>query len=121
MGLLNRFRPRWRHSDSDVRFESISEIDDPAILAEMIVSDAEWFVRHEAFAALRALKPDQTHYNRLMRESEDEEIRRKTVKVMTDESEVERVSKEDKYRYIRDAAEHRLQELRTGLWDHLAE
>lgn len=121
MGILDRFRPKWRHSDADVRVESISEIDDPAILVEMIVSDGEWFVRHEAFSALRAMGPDQEHYQRLMQESGDEEIRRKAVKVMTDETEIERVAREDQYLYIRDAAKHRLEELRTGIWDGLAE
>jgi hypothetical protein len=120
MGLLNRFRPKWRHSNPDVRLESIAEIKDPAILAEIIVTDAEWFVRHGAFAALRDMKPDDKHYRRLMRESDDEEIRRKAVKVMTDEFEIERVASEDKYLYVRDAAAHRLEELRTGCWDHLA-
>lgn len=119
MGLLNWLRPKWRHSDPDVRVQAIAEIDDPAVLAAMVVRDGEWFVRHEAFAALRAMDPDQVHYHRLMRESEDEEIRRKTVKVMTDENEVARVAREDKYLYIREAAEHRLAEIRTGLWDHL--
>ena len=119
MGLLNRFRPEWRHSNPDVRLESIPTIEDPAVLVEIIVRDAEWFVRHEAFAALRTMKPGQQHYTRLMRESDDEEIRRKAVKVMTDETEIERVAREDKYLYIRDAAKHRLDELRTGAWDHL--
>ena len=119
MGLLNWFRPQWRHSDPDVRLESIRTIEDPAVLVEIIVRDGEWFVRHEAFAALRAIDPDETHYGRLMRESSDEEIRRKAVKIMTDEAELERVAREDKYLYIRDAAAHRLDEIRTGLWDHL--
>ena len=121
MSLFDRFRPKWRHSDADVRRESIPSITDPAVLVEIIIKDSEWFVRHEAFAALRALHPDDIHYQRLMRRSEDEEIRRKAVKVMTDESEIERASKKDKYLYVRDAATHRLQEIRTGLWDHLPE
>ena len=119
MGLLNRFRPAWRHSDPDTRLESIRTIDDPGVLVEMIVRDGEWFVRHEAFSALRAMNPDESHFHRLMRESGDEEIRRKTIKVMKDEAEIERVAREDKYLYIRDAATHRLNEIRTGLWDHL--
>ena len=120
MGLMNLFRPRWKHSNADIRRQSISDITDPSILVEMAVNDGEWFVRHEAFSALRDLRPDQSHYHRVVRESTDEEIRRKAVKIMTDESELERVAREDKYLYIRDAATHRLNELRTGLWDHLA-
>ncbi len=119
MSLLNWFRPRWKHSNPDVRRDSISEIEDPAILVDIIVGDGEWFIRHEALATLRAMQPDDTHYQRLMQQSSDEEIRRKVVKVMTDEIELERVAREDKYLYIRDAAEHRLEEIRTGLWEHL--
>ena len=119
MGLLNLFRPKWRHSDADIRHASIQETDDPAILVEMIVRDSEWFVRHDAFAALRDLGPDEEHYCRLMRDSGDEEIRRKAVKVMTDQSELARVAREDKYRYIREAAQHRLDELETGIWSRV--
>ena len=121
MGMLNWFRPRWKHSDSDIRRAAITEIEDPQILVQMIVADAEWFVRHEALARLRALKPAQTHYHRLMRESGDEEIRRKVVKVMTSEAELERVAEEDRYQYIRDAAKHRLEELHSGIWNDLGE
>ena len=121
MGLLNLFRPAWRHSNPDVRREAIRTIQDPAVLAEIIVRDSEWFVRHEAFAALRGIGPDEIHYHRLMRESEDEEIRRKAIKQMTDEAEIERVAREDQYLYIRDAAAHRLDEVRSGVWDRLQE
>lgn len=119
MGLLDRFRPSWRHSDADVRRRALAEIDDPAVLVDIVLRDGEWFVRHDALSALRDLKPDERHYRRLVRESGDEEIRRKVVKVMVDEAEIERVANEDKYLYIRDAAKHRLEELRTGLWDGL--
>jgi len=121
MGLLNLFRPKWKHSNADVRLEALGELSDPQALSEVIVSDSEWFVRHEAFAKLRSLNPEQAHYARLMRESNDEEIRRKAVKIMTDVTELERVAKEDKYLYVRDAAEHRLDELRTGVWNKLAQ
>lgn len=119
MSLLDWFRPRWKHSNADVRRDAIREIEDPAILVDMIVEDGEWFIRHEALGALRAMKPEQTHFHQLMRRSTDEEVRRKVVKVMTDETELDRVAREDQYRYIREAAEHRLNELRTSLWDHL--
>lgn len=119
MGLLNLFRPKWQHSNADVRLEAIADLSDPQTLADIVVGDGEWFVRHEAFAKLRSLDPDQGHFARLMRESNDEEIRRKAVKIMTDENELERVATEDPYLYVRDAAQHRLDELRTGIWDKL--
>ena len=119
MGVLDSIRPKWKNSDADVRQAAIAEISDPAILVQMIVRDSEWFIRHEGFAALRAMNPDHVHYHRLMRESSDEEVRRKVVKVMTDIAELERVAKQDQYQYVRDAAEHRLEEIRTGVWDNL--
>ncbi len=119
MGLLSLFRPKWRHSDSDVRREAIAQMEDPELLVQVILRDSEWFVRHEAVAALRDLKPDQSHYKRLMIESDDEEVRRKVVKVMTDVAALEHVAEHDRYQYIRDAAVHRLEEIRTGLWDGL--
>lgn len=119
MGLLNLFRPKWRHSSADVRRDALSGITDAEVLVDIIVGDGEWFVRHEAFAALRDLGADETSYRRLVRESGDEEIRRKAVKVMTDVPELERVAREDQYLYIREAAEHRLDEIRTGIWNNL--
>ncbi|MBI1355476.1 MAG: hypothetical protein GC160_14110 [Acidobacteria bacterium] len=117
MGLLDSIRPKWKNSDADVRIAAAKEIRDPAVLVKMIVNDAEWFVRHNAFAALRDLEPDQSFYNQVVREAKDEEVRRKAVKVMTNESDLEWVAKNDKFRYVRDAAEHRLNELRNNIWN----
>ena len=116
MGLLNAIRPKWKHSDADVRIAAAKELDDPETLCRIIVDDAEWFVRHNALIRLRELKPDQKWYAQLVRESQDEEIRRKVVKVMTEESDLQWVAKNDKYRYVRDAAEHRLDELHRNLY-----
>jgi len=120
MGLLDSLRPKWKNSDADVRLAAAKEIQDPEILCKMIVDDDEWFVRHNALVALRDLNPDQKWYAKLAKESRDEEIRRKVVKVMTEESDLEWVIKNDQYRYVRDAAEHRLNELRNGVWSETA-
>lgn len=117
MGLLNSLRPKWKHSEADVRLAAAKEIQDPEILCKMIIDDGEWFVRHNALVALRDLNPDQKWYAKLARESRDEEIRRKVVKVMTEQSDLDWVAKNDQYRYVRDAAEHRLDELRNGVWN----
>ena len=120
MGLLNAVRPKWKNSDPDVRIEALKEIEDPEILCKMIVKDGEWFVRHNALVRLRELNPEQRWYNKLVRESKDEEIRRKVVKVMTEQSDLEFVAKNDQYRYVRDAAEHRLDELRRNLYGEVS-
>ena len=82
----------------------------------MVIEDAHWFVRHRVFDILREKYPDQEMYADLARNSNDEEIRRKAVKKLQDTSILEAVAENDKYRYVRDAAEHRLEELRTNLW-----
>ena len=111
MGVLDAIRPRWKHSDADVRIAATKETDDAEILAKMIISDGEWFVRHNALDRIREVNPDQKWYAKIMRESRDEEIRRKVVKVMTNVADVKWAAENDKYRYVRDAAEDRLNEL----------
>ncbi len=116
MGLLDAIRPKWKNSDADVRKAAALELEDPAILVSIIVDDTEWFVRHDVFAHLRSLAPEQKWYMQLMRESGDEEVRRKVAKVMTEISDLEWVVQNDQYRYVRDAAEHRLSELKEDTW-----
>jgi hypothetical protein len=116
MGLFDLFRPKWKHSDPDVRIAAASEISDENILIEMAAKDREWFVRHNAFDLLRSHHCGQHVYAQLARHAGDEEIRRKAIKRLTDQTVLQEVASGDKYRYIRDAAEHRLEELRENLW-----
>lgn len=120
MGLLDAIRPDWKHSDADVRIAAAKELSDPEILAKMIVKDGEWFVRHNALARLRAIEPDAKWFRRVVEQSGDEEIRRKVVKVMANEADLEWVAKNDKYLYVRDAAEHRLDEIRQNTYGETA-
>lgn len=116
MGLLNAIRPKWKNSDADVRLAAAKELEDVEILSGIIIDDPEWFVRHNVLIRLRELNPDQKWYAKLMQECSDEEIRRKVVKVMTELSDLERVAKNDQYQYVRDAAEHRIAEIKDGTW-----
>ena len=116
MALFDAFRPKWKHSDPDVRVAAAGELDDPMILRTMVIEDGHWLVRHRVFDILREKYPDQEMYTELARNSDDEEIRRKAIKRLLDESALGEIAKNDKYRYVRDAAEHRLEELRTNLW-----
>jgi hypothetical protein len=116
MGLLDSLRPKWKNSDADVRLAAAKELQDPETLVAVIVEDGEWFVRHNALIRLRELNPDQKWYAKIMRESKDEEIRRKVVKVMANVADLEWVVQNDEYRYVRDAAAHRLDEIKTGAW-----
>ncbi|MEX2300944.1 MAG: hypothetical protein WD733_08415 [Bryobacterales bacterium] len=116
MGLFDIFRPKWKHSSADVRVAAASETNDENILIEMAAKDREWFVRHHAFDVLRSRDCGQHVYAQLARTAGDEEIRRKAIKKLTDLAVLQEVATGDKYRYIRDAAEHRLEELRENIW-----
>ncbi len=121
MGLLDRLRPKWKNSDPDVRIAAARELDKPEILVEMAASDPEWFVRHRTFDVIREKFDSQDNYAHLARNANDEEIRRKAVKKLSDQTVLEDIAKNDKYRYVRDAAEHRLEELKTNLWGEQSE
>ena len=121
MGLLDRLRPKWKNSDPDVRIAAARELDKPEILVEMAASDPEWFVRHRTFDVIREKFDSQDNYARLAGNANDEEIRRKAVKKLSDQTVLKDIAKNDKYRYVRDAAEHRLEELKTDLWSEQSE
>lgn len=116
MGVFDLFRPKWKHSDADVRIAAAREIDDPEILKTMAAKDREWFVRHRTFDVIREKFPTQEIYAFLAKHANDEEIRRKAVKKLRDEQVLQEVANNDKFRYVRDAAEHRLEELRNDVW-----
>ena len=116
MGLFNLFRPKWKHSNPDVRIEAAGALSDMETLQQMAASDRDWFVRHRVFDIVRDCNPGDHVYSFLAKNSLDEEIRRKAVKKLKDEAVLEEVAKNDQYRYIRDAAQHRLDELRSNLW-----
>ncbi len=121
MGILDPIRPKWKNSDPDVRIAAAKQLDDPEILVKMIIGDGEWFVRHNAFSRLRDLAPDQRWYAKVMRESKDEEVRRKVVKVMNNLDDLNWVAQNDQYRYVRDAAEHRIHEIENNVWGERSE
>ena len=86
MALFDAFRPKWKHSDPDVRVAAAGELDDPMILRRMVIEDGHSFVRHRVFDILREKYPDQEMYADLAKNSDDEEIRRKAIKKLLDES-----------------------------------
>ena len=116
MGLFDLFRPKWKSSSPDVRIEAAGGMTDHNLLQEMAANDRDWFVRHRVFDLLRDQNASDSVYAFLARQSSDEEIRRKAVKKLKDEAVLEDVAKNEKYRYVRDAAEHRLEELRLNLY-----
>ena len=116
MGLFDKLRPRWKNSDPDVRINAAQELDDVSILVKMSAKDPEWFVRHRTFDVIREKFGSQDSFAYLARNSIDEEIRRKAVKRLSDPGTLQDIANNDKYRYVRDAALHRLDELKIDLW-----
>lgn len=114
--MFNLFRPKWKHSNPDRRLEAAREIQDHGILKEMAANDRDWFVRHRVFDLIRDQNPADEVYAYLVKNSLDEEIRRKAIKKLKDQKVLQEVAKTDKYRYVRDAAENRLEELRLNTW-----
>jgi hypothetical protein len=116
MGLIDGLRPKWKNSDPDVRLAAAKELTDIKLLKEIVCTDRDWMVRHHIFMTLKDLNPPEAVFIELAKTASDEEIRRKAIKKMKDEAALEDIAKNDKFRFVRDAAEHRLEELRTNLW-----
>ncbi|MDE0165181.1 MAG: HEAT repeat domain-containing protein [Bryobacterales bacterium] len=121
MGLFDIFRPKWKHANPDVRIAAARELPDIGILQKMATDDRDWFVRHRVFDEIRDRQPGDSVYAHLAKHSLDEEIRRKAVKKLKDEAVLEDVSSNDQFRYIRDAASHRLDELRRNTYGEKSE
>ncbi len=117
MGLFDVFRPKWKNSNPDVRIAAARETGDIEILRKLATSDSDWFVRHRVFDEIRDrnLGSDGV-YGDLAKNSVDEEIRRKAVKKLKDEALLADIAKNEKFRYVRDAAEHRLDELKRNTY-----
>lgn len=45
MGLIDIFKPKWKHKDSDVRLEAVQELDDQKILVKIAKNDSDKYVR----------------------------------------------------------------------------
>lgn len=116
MGLLDAIRPKHKHSNPDIRVEAARETDDISVLLDLAERDGNYFVRHAAFSEIRSRFDEQTHFEHVARNAEDTEVRRKAIKKMLNEEALAAIARDDKYQYIRDAAEHRLDELQRNLF-----
>lgn len=117
MGLFDFLRPKWKHSNPDVRIAAARATDDVEVLKKLATDDRDWFVRHRVFDEIRDrdLGGDSI-YADLAKNSVDEEIRRKAIKKLSDEVLLADIAKNEKFRYVRDAAEHRLDELQRNIY-----
>jgi len=117
MALFDFLRPKWKHGNPDTRVAAAREIDDVQVLVKMATTDSDWFVRHRVFDEIRDRKlGGDSVYSELAKNSVDEEIRRKAIKKLMDEVLLADIAKNEKFRYVRDAAEHRLDELQRNVY-----
>ncbi|MDA1313225.1 MAG: HEAT repeat domain-containing protein [Acidobacteria bacterium] len=117
MGLFDFLRPKWKHSNPDVRIAAARATDDVEVLKKLATDDRDWFVRHRVFDEIRDRNlGGDSIYADLAKNSVDEEIRRKAIKKLSDEVLLADIAKNEKFRYVRDAAEHRLDELQRNIY-----
>ena len=55
MGFLDLFRPKWRHSDVEIRAEAVRDLDDAALLARVLEGDEEPRIRRIALKKVNDL------------------------------------------------------------------
>ncbi len=48
MGLMDIFKPKWKHSDPEIRILGVNKLSDQAMLAEVAKGDEDYLVRETA-------------------------------------------------------------------------
>ncbi|MBI5843958.1 MAG: hypothetical protein HZB23_04720 [Deltaproteobacteria bacterium] len=71
MSLLDSIRPKWKHSDPEVRIASVKEITEPEILEKLAFSDPVFRVR----LAVAAKLTDESLLTRMVREDDNPKVR----------------------------------------------
>lgn len=121
MGLLNLFRPKWKHSDPIKRIEVVKKLKNPGVLAEVAKNDEDFRVRREAVwklndqkllmeiakkdtekavkqAAIEKLK-DQGVLTEIVKNDEDWQVHREAVGKLNDHKSLAEIAKNDKEEY----------------------
>jgi acyl carrier protein len=76
MGMGDLFRPKWRHSNADVRCQAVATLTDQEILAHLVLEDTSAAVRWEAANRVT----DETTLVQLARNPPDLQVRLAAVK-----------------------------------------
>jgi hypothetical protein len=130
MSFADLFKPRWRHSDVEVRRRAVKTLTDPATLARVAkdetddqaarlaaerISDADLLVdiaRHATNEQARAQAvigiTDQSVLAEIAREDRQESVRSAAVERLTDQSALAGIAREDAHWSVRHAALERL-------------
>ncbi len=100
MGLSDLFKPKWKHSDPEVRKEAIEKINDQAILAEIARMDNAKDVRLEALKKLES----QVILAEIAVMDNDGFLCEVAIRKLIDQDAIELVARTAKQSHIRDLA-----------------
>jgi len=106
MSIADWFRPKWRHSNRDVRLAAIARVTDQCLLGEIARSDWNFHVR----AAAAGRITDQTRLADLAKNSRDYEVRVTATERLTDQSVLADLAKHDESSEVRKAAAARVRD-----------
>lgn len=104
MGILDLFRPKWKHSDPEKRRVAVEKIED-----EYFVNEVVWFSKHSdtiLFAIERI--SDATYLEAIATVHKSKEAREAVVKKTSNRLLLEKIAKNDKDMNVRFAADARL-------------
>ena len=108
MSILDLFRPKWKHSDYDVRCKAVEGITDQLKLARIAARDRHWSVRMAAAAKLSDIEGAQAVYLDIAKHEQDGRGRLEAVEHLTDQSALAGIAKKDWDSCVRERAVRRL-------------
>jgi hypothetical protein len=104
MGLLDLFKPKWRHSKAEIRLKAMGMIENQALLARIATKDNDADVRGAAVLGLT----DQALLARIATEDNDADVRGAAVLGLTDQALLARIATEDNDGGVRGTAAWRV-------------
>ena len=89
MGIFDYFKPKYRHSDHEMRLEGLEKLEDDAILLDMALNDVEKKVRLAAFEKIS----HPGYFPLIAVRSHDEDIRKEAFNRINDCEDFAQVAK----------------------------
>jgi len=100
MEFIDLFRPKWKHSDPEVRREAVKKLTRQALLAKLVKTEKSAYVRLHALTNLT----DEFVLAEISKTDTDPEVRQAAVKKLVDQAVLVSIAKQDKNEYVREAA-----------------
>ncbi len=99
-GLINLFRPKWRHTDSQVREAAVGRLTDPRLLTRIAQKDESLSVRGAAVQKLA----DHALLAAIAQQDESDWVREAAVEKLTDNALLSEIAQKDQSPSVRKAA-----------------